>query len=177
MPFVNRYDRREVNGRAPYRERPEAFSRWVTSRPELSSPLFATVPAEPLPERYGGTYFGNPVPAADAGHSHVVSAGSLAEFAHELDGRLRQMGARATGIRLKSGFVDEHQLSVRRSDFLAQSGLDLDFQRRQTPIELTFNGSSRPDSARNAAMFPPEARGRFRGTTARPVSSTPRAAR
>jgi hypothetical protein len=120
-------------------------------------------------DRFAGGFLGGFIPEPTADASHVVSGDTLDELAVALDERLVKLGAGARNIRLSADFATSLRGTVERFNGFARSGVDEDFRRGETPIEITFHGPVADDNhSSNGLMFPLSDKGPYYATILAP---------
>src|SRR5213080_290420 len=150
--IVNRAGERVLNEKAPYHEQTRAFFSWdpVSGRyPNL--PLIA-IWDEQVAARVGGVDFGNPVPPAHVDAYWVISADDLAGLETAIAERLEGVGLAAGHDQLAPDFHANLGRTLARYGDFADSGVDLDFRRGETPIELAGAAMFGPGDGANPTM-------------------------
>jgi hypothetical protein len=84
----------------------------------------------------------------------VISGDTLAELADAIDARLQSYGERIGNVRLEPGFHTELERTVQRWGELARSGVDEDFHRGETAVELDWTGPAHVGNDKNPTMWP-----------------------
>jgi hypothetical protein len=84
----------------------------------------------------------------------VISGESLDELADAIDARLAVHADRTGGVRLASDFKAQLAQTVERFNRLARRGVDEDFRRGETDVELDWTGPSHLENDRNRTMWP-----------------------
>lgn len=159
MPFgdsmvqVNRYGHRVVNEKAPYNERAQVHHHWDPSRREYSNMLLFMVWDDAVATSDAVSPFRPPVPMPGESSPWVISAPDLSGLATAIDARLAKIATQVGGVRLSTEFVDELQITLARFNRFAAAGVDLDFHRGETPIEIAWGGPGR-EGAPNPTMAP-----------------------
>jgi 3-oxosteroid 1-dehydrogenase len=105
-------------------------------------------------EGVAGNDFGNPVPPADVDGYWVLRADTLAELTGLIAKRLTELKLPADHDTLAADFTENVRQSVARYNELAESGLDTDFHRGETPVELALAAIFGPGEGTNPTMSP-----------------------
>ena len=161
MIQVNRYGRRFVNEKIQYNERTQAHFVWDPVRAEFPNLLGFMIWDARTAERYAGY---DPIPAANAKLQHVIEGATLEELANNIESRLSAIAAHTGGLKLDAKFVDTLKASIQRYNAGAKLGVDEEFARGQTPIEIGFqfmNAAPAPNPHPNITMHPIAERGPF----------------
>jgi hypothetical protein len=103
-----------------------------------------------------------PVPEPGASSPYVLSGATFTELAQRISERLEQLrrrvgvsSAMGPSVRLSGDFVPNLEATVARFNGFAESGVDLDFRRGETPIQIAWGSVPRPGDARkNPTMRP-----------------------
>ncbi|MFD7446639.1 FAD-dependent oxidoreductase [Streptomyces sp. NPDC059909] len=144
MVLVNRSGVRAVNEKAVYHELTHAFFAWDTRRLQYPNLPLIAIWDEPVATGCAGSDFGNPVPPPGVDGYWVVTADDLPGLAREIDRKLEQLGLPADHDALAPDFDDNLACTLERFRGFAETGVDRDFHRGETPIELalaaTFGG-------------------------------------
>lgn len=160
MIQVNKYGRRVVNEKSPYNERSQVHFHWNPSKREFSNLLMFMIWDDAVANNDHAWPFRPPVPMPGETSPYVISGGSLAELAANIDARLERLQSETGGARLDPEFVATLHATIERYNELAVTGVDHDFNRGETPIEIDWNGPGRPGSP-NPTMAPLRADGSF----------------
>lgn len=164
MVIVNKYGRRCVNEKAMYHVRAQShFTSEGTDLPNLVQFLVydAAVAQEPTFWPWRGCV---PLPGWPA--PWVIEGGSPEELAANVAARLdtlrgRRAGTAAVGpdVHLAPDFAAQLRATVARFNQFATTGVDEDFHRGETPIQLAWQGPQR--GSPNATMAPIDLSGRL----------------
>jgi len=126
MILVNRFGRRVVNEKANHNERPQAHFLWdATTRSWINQLLFM-VYDQRTAELFAGRF---PLPARDLGARYVLKGDTLEQLAFVIDKRLERLASRTGGVGLDIDFPDRLAAAIKRFNKLAESGIDLDYDR------------------------------------------------
>jgi len=167
--MVNSTGRRAVNEKAPYQDRTIQMLSWNPHDAQHPNFLMFPVWDQRAADRFPGGFLGAFIPEPGADASHVVSGSTLEELAVALDERLAKLGADARNMRLSADFAASLRGTVERFNGFARSGVDEDFRRGETPIEITFHGPVADDNhSKNGLMFPLAEQGPYYATILAP---------
>jgi 3-oxosteroid 1-dehydrogenase len=126
MILVNRLGRRVVNEKSNHNERPQVHFLWdATSRSWINQLLFMVYDRRTA-ELFGGRF---PLPARDAGAPYVLKGDTFEQLAAAIDKRLQKLAPRTGGVTLDIDFPDRLAAAIKRFNKLAESGIDLDYDR------------------------------------------------
>lgn len=84
----------------------------------------------------------------------VISGATLDELADAIDARLGTHSERTGGVRLAPGFGARLRQTVERFNEMSRRGVDEDFHRGETAVELDWNGPSHVENDKNPTMWP-----------------------
>jgi len=160
MLQVNKYGHRVVNEKSPYNERSQVHFHWNPTLREYSNLLMLMVWDSAVAGNDLRWPFRPPVPMPGETSPWVISGQTWDELAAAIDTRLERIAAHTGGARLDAGFVTTLAATVARFNELAAGGVDHDFHRGETPIEVDWNGPGRAGSA-NPTMAPLAAEGPY----------------
>ncbi len=153
MIAVNRFGRRVVNEWVQYNERTQAHFAWDPRTGSYPNLILFVVYDQFTRERFGDTSGIVVRPGIKA--SYIHSGQTLEELAVALQTRLAEMGGRTGGFSLDASFVSNLKDTITRFNQFAETGMDLDFYRGETPIELASFGNPRPGNNKpNRTMYP-----------------------
>lgn len=167
--MVNRFGRRTVNEKAPPQDRAVQMLAWDPHDADHPNFLMFAIWDQRAAEQFSGTVLGGFIPGPDNDASHIIRADTLDGLAVALDERLEHLGDGARNIRLHSGFAGALGETIERFNGFACGGIDHDFRRGETPIELTFHGPAAEDNRYpNGTMFPIADEGPYYATVLAP---------
>ena len=160
MITVNRFGRRVVNEWVQYNERTQAHFAWDPHTCSYPNLILFVVYDQFTRERFGDTSGVVVRPGIKA--SYIHSGQTLEELAAALKQRLADLGGRTGGFSLDESFVSNLKDAIARFNRFAQTGVDLDFHRGETPIELASFGAPRPGNDKpNRTMYPIRSNGPY----------------
>lgn len=103
----------------------------------------------------------NQWPSPRPGRPWVISGASIEELAANIDARLARYGDRIDGARLAPDFAGQLSRTVERFNGFARSGVDEDFHRGETAVELDWTGPAHAANSANPTMYPLADRGPY----------------
>lgn len=166
MPFgasmvqVNRFGDRVVNEKMVYNERAQAHFFWDAGRREYINRLLFMIYDDAVAEDSTVSSFRTPVPMPGQEATYVIRADSLEELAVAIDERLCRLGSDIGDVRLAPDFAERLRATIERFDSSARTGVDEQFGRGSTPIQLAWGGGDRADAV-NPTMAPFRSDGRL----------------
>ena len=172
---VDRHGRRAGNEKATYNDRTQSHFVWDPAGAEYPAFLQFAI----LDERARGRFArgdglmdhqaGNFIPRVGEDSRYVVHGDTLEELAHAIAARLHALSPQSGGVRLAAGFLATLSSTVERFNAFARSGVDEDFHRGESSIELFMHGERADDNDRpNPTMFPLAAHGPYHATILAP---------
>jgi len=155
MILVNRYGKRSVNEKLPYHELGLSMLRWDPAKAEFPDVRLFMVFDQGTREFFADGTSGNPVPGLDAPDGDLVIGQTIPELAAALDARLRTIDPPGrAGVMLSPDFAANLAVTITGFNAAAAAGIDEEFGRGSSSIELFRNGPARPGNDRNPSMFP-----------------------
>ena len=153
MITVNRFGHRVVNEWVQYNERTQAHFAWDPRTCSYPNLILFVIYDQFTRERFGDR--GGLVVRPGVKASYILSAQTLEELAVVLQKRLGEISDRTGGFSLDGDFVPNLKDTIARFNRFAETGVDLDFHRGETPIELAnfgkpLAGNDKP----NRTMYP-----------------------
>jgi 3-oxosteroid 1-dehydrogenase len=175
---VNKYGVRACNEKTTYNDRTQShFSTWDPTRAEYPNFLqFAFLdertrqrfPRGDEPMDHQG---GNFIPPLGEESPYLLKADTLPELVGALRERLASLAAHTGGVELADDFLAQLQATVERFNGYARTGVDPEFHRGETAIELLMHGGRAEDNdLPNETMFPLAAEGPYYATILAPGS-------
>lgn len=158
MIQVNKYGKRVMSEKFVYNERTQVHFDWDPVKGEYKNLFLFMIydqrtadiwgPMPGLQSAYPVTQSGKPAP-------HVITSQTLEELAGAISARLATLTDRTGNFRLDTSFVANIRETVSQFNQYAESGVDLEFHRGETPIELAFHGPAAPGNNKpNPTMYP-----------------------
>jgi succinate dehydrogenase/fumarate reductase flavoprotein subunit len=158
---VNRYGRRACNEKATYNDRTQSHFAWDPARAEYPNFLQFAFLDERTRRRYArgddpmDHQGGNFIPPLGEESPYVLRGETLPELVDRLRERLAALAGRAGGVRLAEDFLPALQATVERFNGFARSGVDEDFHRGESAIELFMHGGRADDNPYpNETLYP-----------------------
>jgi len=138
--MVNRYGHRFVNERQMYNESTMAHFAWDGFRQEYPNiPLIAIWDSE-VAEKGGDLGYGNPIPPKDVDPYWVIKGETWHELVKGIEERLPTVAGLVGKTTLGPDFATNLQATLARFNHLATTGVDEDFHRGETPMEIFVAG-------------------------------------
>ncbi|MCE5206713.1 MAG: FAD-dependent oxidoreductase, partial [Chloroflexi bacterium] len=147
MIQVNKYGKRVLNEKFVYNERTQVHFDWDPAKAEYKNLFLFMIYDQRAADVWGSfppNFFTYPIPAKGAPAPYIISGHTFDELASAIDARLARLTDRTGNFRLDSTFAANIRETVSRFNQYAESGLDLEFHRGETPIELAFHGPAAP---------------------------------
>jgi hypothetical protein len=96
-----------------------------------------------------------PVPALDTESPLLIEGATWAELTAAIGERFEALAPHTGGVVLSSDFETNLAAAVERFNEFAIEGVDTDFNRGESPIQIAFNGPAAEDNSyANPTMFP-----------------------
>lgn len=172
---VNKYGRRVVNEKITYHDRTQSHFVWDPYRTEYPNFLQFAIFDERTRLRYARSRElmdhegGNFIPPLGQDSEYVVRGDSLTELAARFAERLGRRAASIGGIALAPDFTATLRATIERYNEFAVTGVDLDFHRGESAIELNMHGGRAEDNPYpNETMHPLADEGPYYGTILAP---------
>jgi hypothetical protein len=165
---VNKYGRRACNEKTTYNDRTQSHFAWDPSRAEYPNFLQFAI----LDERARRLFAkgdglmdhqaGNLIPPLGSDSKYVLSADTLEGLTEALKERLRARSAASGGVELAADFLPNLRATIERFNGFARSGVDEDFHRGESAIELFMHGERAADNdLPNPTLYPLAAEGPY----------------
>ncbi|HEY1778562.1 MAG TPA: FAD-dependent oxidoreductase [Solirubrobacteraceae bacterium] len=149
---VNKYGRRACNEKTTYNDRTQSHFAWDPSRAEYPNFLQFAI----LDERARRLFAkgdgimdhqgGNLIPPLGAESKYVLRADTLEGLSELLQERLRTLAKASGGVKLAPEFLANLKETIARFNGFARSGVDEDFHRGESAIELFMHGERADDN-------------------------------
>ncbi|TQC48649.1 FAD-dependent oxidoreductase [Rhodococcus sp. WS4] len=151
MVLVNREGQRVVNEKLPYNELSRAFFYRDPITAEYPNLVMFQIWDSRAQEHSAGNYLTTIVSNDDG----VIKGQTLEELGGAIDARLAQYESATGCLRLADGFTAGLRETIERFNRGASEGVDPDFHRGETPIQLVFNGNVKDEGERrNPTVWP-----------------------
>lgn len=154
MIQVNRYGRRAVNEKMTYNERAQVHFEWSAAGREYPNLLMFMLYDEAVAQHPSQSGFREPIPPPGDSAHYVISGATWDELAANLDRRLAELATRTGSVRLAPEFVENLKDTIGRWNHYAAAGIDPDFHRGETPIQIAWGAVPRDEEAPNPTMRP-----------------------
>jgi hypothetical protein len=172
---VNKYGRRACNEKATYNDRTQSHFGWDPARAEYPNFLqFAILDARTrsLFASQGGLMdhqAGNFIPPAGERSQYLLAADTLERLVDAIAERLASLSAASGGVSLSADFLASLKATIERFSGFARSGVDEDFHRGESAIELLMHGGrAAGNDLPNPTLFPLAAEGPYYATILAP---------
>lgn len=172
---VDRHGRRAGNEKATYNDRTQSHFVWDPARAEFPAFLQFAILDERARNRFArgdglmDHQAGNFIPRPGEDSPYVIGADTLEELADAIAARLRALSAQSGGVGLGERFLATLTATIERFNTFARSGVDEDFHRGESAIELFMHGERADDNdLPNPTMFPLAAHGPYHATILAP---------
>jgi hypothetical protein len=166
---LRRWTLAAVNEKAPYQDRTMQMLSWDPHDAEYPNFLMFAICDQRAADRFPGGFLGAFIPGPGEDTSHVVRGDTIEELAAYLDERLGKLAGSARNIRLHEESTDSLRGTIERFNGFARGGVDNDFRRGETPIEITFHGPVAEDNhCPSGLMFPVADQGPYYATILAP---------
>jgi succinate dehydrogenase/fumarate reductase flavoprotein subunit len=162
MVYVNKYGHRITNEKMVYNERTQSHFTWAETAseyPNLVEFMIYDSAVANDPTQWAFRFGNVPLPGQQA--SYVISGNTWSELASNINQRLQQIAGKAsiTGrigplVQLDANFLPNLQATIDKFNSFAATGVDLDFGRGTTPIQLAWGGPPRKGNTKNPQMYP-----------------------
>jgi 3-oxosteroid 1-dehydrogenase len=162
MVYVNKYGKRITNEKMVYNERTQTHFTWAETKseyPNLIEFMIYDSAVANNPTAWAFRYGNVPMPGQEA--PYVISGNTWEELATNINARLQKVAHQASITSrigpltpLDDSFVTNLKATIDRYNSFAEAGVDLDFGRGTTPIQLAWGGPPRPGNTKNSQMYP-----------------------
>jgi len=163
MVIVNKYGDRVTSEKMVYNERGQTHHYWNPVHREYSNLVQFMIYDDKVaqdPTEWGYRY---PVPLpGDSVPDYVIMGDTWEELAANIDARLESLRGQGSissrigaNVTLADTFVDQLSTTIERFNGFAETGIDEDFGRGSTPIQLAWGGGTvRDEENANPTMAP-----------------------
>jgi hypothetical protein len=154
MIIVNKHGRRVVNEKMKYNEIAKTFFQWDGAAAEFPNLVLVQIWDQRSQENGSGNY-GSLIVPPGVDDSHVIRGETMEELTRAIQERLGRYSAHTGGLSLAEDFLSNLRQTIERFNGMARRGVDEDFHRGETPIQLVFNGRVKDELGRkNPTMWP-----------------------
>jgi len=162
MVIVSKYGDRITSEKMVYNERGQTHHWWNPAKREFSNLVQFMIYDDAVAQDPTDFPFRFPVPMPGKDADYVIKGDTWEELAANISDRLDflrgmgQLSARVgDDVKLASNFVDKLSATIQRFNGFAESGVDEDFGRGSTPIQVAWGGgTSRFKTNANPTMAP-----------------------
>ena len=169
MVIVNKYGDRITTEKMVYNERGQTHHVWNPAKREFSNLVQFMIYDDAVAQDPTNFGFRFPVPAAGKDAEYVIKGATWEELVKNISDRLDsirgkgQLTARVgDDVKLADNFLDKLSATVERFNGFAESGVDEDFGRGSTPIQVAWGGgTTRFKTNKNPTMAPFASKGPY----------------
>jgi 3-oxosteroid 1-dehydrogenase len=162
MVMVNKYGDRVTTEKMVYNERSQIHHYWNPALTEFSNLVTLMIYDDAVAQDPTNFPFRFPVPAPGKDADYVIKGNTWEELATNIDARLESIRGQAgvaarvgNDVKLADNFVDKLGSTIERFNGFADSGIDEDFGRGSTPIQVAWgSGTARFGKLKNPTMAP-----------------------
>ena len=164
--LVNAYGKRCVNEKIQYNERTQAHFVWDPVRARYPNHIMLMIYDQSCRDRFADSPIaralgGGLIAEQGTTAAHVISAPSLDILEKKIRTRLGEISHRTGNYQLDDSFTENLRNTVLRYNAFAKAGVDEDFHRGESPVELAFHGDPRGNPGPNVTMRPLSSRGPY----------------
>jgi 3-oxosteroid 1-dehydrogenase len=174
---VNKYGRRACNEKTTYNDRTQSHFAWDPARAEYPNFLQFAILDERTRQHFArgdapmDHQAGNFIPPVGEDSRYLLRAETLEELVDLLRERLATLAGRTGDVQLADDFLPRLRETIERFDGYARTGVDPDFHRGESAIELLMHGGRADDNdLPNETMHPLAAEGPYYATILAPGS-------
>lgn len=162
MVIVNKYGQRITNEKMVYNERTQSHFTWAATASEYPNLIeFMIYDSAVANDPTQWAFRSGNVPLPGQAASYVISGNTWEELASNINQRLQSIAGKASITSrigpltpLDASFVPNLKATIDRFNSFAASGVDLDFGRGTTPIQIAWGGPPRKGNTKNSQMYP-----------------------
>lgn len=169
MVIVNKYGDRVTSEKIQYNERGQVHHYWSPSKREYQNLVLFMIYDDAVAQDPSKFPFRFPIPAPGQDAPYVIKGNTWQELAANIGARLDSVRGKGSisarigpDVKLVDNFVDRLGATITRFNGFAQSGVDQDFGRGSTPIQVAWGGgTARHETNANPTMAPFKASGPY----------------
>lgn len=168
MVIVNKYGDRVSSEKMVYNERTQSHYYWDAPRVEYRNLVQFQIYDAAVANNPTAWPFRYPVPLPGQQSDLVISGQTWEELATNINARLDRLRGQSTvsaritdNVRLADNFVERLTATIQRFNGFAATGVDEDFGRGSTPIQIAWTGPPRTGNTKNPTMYPFAATGPY----------------
>jgi 3-oxosteroid 1-dehydrogenase len=162
MVIVNKYGDRITTEKMVYNERSQVHHWWNPALTEFSNLVLFMIYDDSVAQDPTNFPFRFPIPAAGQDADYVIKGNTWEELASNINARLDSVRGQAgvaarvgPDVKLADNFTDKLGATIQRFNGFAESGVDEDFGRGSTPIQVAWgSGTQRFGQLKNPTMAP-----------------------
>lgn len=161
MIIVNKYGHRVTTEKITYNERGQTHFYWDPQTREYRNLVQFMIYDSAVAESDVAWAFRFPVPMPGEDSDIVISGNTWQELADNINARLDSLRGQGhlsarigPSVRLADNFVEELTATVERFNGYAETGVDEEFGRGSTPIQVAWHGPPREGNTANPTMYP-----------------------
>lgn len=156
MIIVDRWGHRVMNEKSTYNERGQVHFVWDPQNRDYSHRILLLLFDDHVVRDARFARHRYPVPTIenpDEGWEAIISADTWHDLAQAVQARLVELGPQIGEFVLADSFIDNLNQTIERFNAFADSGVDADFRRGESPIEKAWATTPRHENAPNPTMF------------------------
>jgi succinate dehydrogenase/fumarate reductase flavoprotein subunit len=158
MLMVNKYGDRVLNEKVRYPDRTQVHFHWDESAKDYRNLLIFMIFDQRTRDAYAQQA---PIPSKDASPSWLLSAPTMKELSKRIDQRLVELKDKID-VRLDPRFDQRFAKTLENFNRYAKAGVDPDFHRGETIVEVAGHGPRLPDNKYpNSMMYPLASKGPY----------------
>ncbi|MEA2524695.1 MAG: 3-oxosteroid 1-dehydrogenase, partial [Thermomicrobiales bacterium] len=169
MVIVNKYGDRIMSEKITYNERGQVHHYWNPSRREYPNLVQFMIYDDAVAQDTTSFPFRYPIPAAGEESNVVIKGNTWEELAANISARLDSVRGQGSvsarvgpDVKLADTFVDRLGATITRFNGFAETGIDEDFGRGSTPIQVAWGGgTARHKTNANPTMAPFKSEGPY----------------
>jgi succinate dehydrogenase/fumarate reductase flavoprotein subunit len=169
MVIVNKYGVRVTSEKIQYNERGQVHHYWSPARREYQNLVLFMIYDDAVAQDPSSFPFRFPIPAAGKDADYVIKGNTWEELAANINARLDSVRGQGSisarigpDVKLADNFVDQLKATITQFNSFAEKGVDEDFGRGSTPIQVAWGGGTqRHKTNANPTMAPFKAAGPY----------------
>jgi 3-oxosteroid 1-dehydrogenase len=162
MVIVNKYGNRVMSEKITYNERGQVHHYWDPGRREYPNLVLFMIYDDAVAQDPSNFPFRFPIPAAGQDADYVIKGSTWEELTANVNARLDSVRGQGSisarvgpDVKLADNFVDRLGATIERFNGFADTGIDEDFGRGSTPIQIAWGGgTARHGQNKNPTMAP-----------------------
>lgn len=157
MIQVNKYGKRVMDEKFVYNERTQVHFEWDPIEGEYKNLFLFMIYDQRTADVWGSFPPGSAYPIPEKGESetYILSGQTLEDLTSAIEARLAKLADRTGNFSLDANFNANLGETVSHFNQFADTGVDIDFHRGETPVDLAFHGPAAPGNDKpNRTMYP-----------------------